>query len=411
MRSREITECRLCSGRSLHEVLDLGYQLLSDFREPGYEPQSRYPLRLVVCLGCGLPQLSHNTDPALLYHNRYSFKSGISDAIGRDLAEVVAFALAGYLAMANDPPGQTPASWLDIASNDGTLLSNVPKMIYRVGVDPLRQFASEAADYAHEVIVDFFRPGLFHRLFDVITAVSMFYDLPDPQEFVRGVASILAPNGVLVIQQNYLQSMLDNRSVDNISHEHLAYYSLTHMKRLLDQAKLEINAVSFPTINGGCFRILASHRGTYRVTPEVGQTLANEKARGLTQLDTYRQFAARSRRALSELAHAVREVNATGGRVYVYGASTRGAVLWQAAGLDVKELPKVVERNPDKIGKIMTSINAPIISEQEMRADPPSYLLVGPWWLRDDFIEREREFLDAGGRMIFPLPELEVVGR
>ena len=106
----------------------------------------------------------------------------------------------------------------------------------------------------------------------------------------------------------------------------------------------------------------------------------------------------------------VRNINAEGGRVYVYGASTRGAVLWQAAGLDVKELPYVVERNPDKIGKVMTSIDAPIISEREMRDDPPTHLLIGPWWLRDDFIKREQEFLAAGGSMIIPLPKLEVIG-
>lgn len=398
------TDCRSCRSGDLVSVLDLGEQHLSDFREDDSRP-SRYPLHLVVCGSCGLVQLDHTAPSAELYHGNYSFKSGVSDGIRADLADVVRSALD------RRPDART---WLDVASNDGTLLSYVPPAVHRVGIDPLEQFAAEAREHADQVITDFFRPSYFGAgdRFDVVTSVSMFYDLDDPDAFVAGVAGVLAPRGVWVVQQNYLPAMLDATSVDNVSHEHLAYYSLTTLSPLLERHGLRVNHVTMSPVNGGCFRTVITRRDDALRHPSVTATLLDEERRGLRdpELAVYARFAARARERLHTLYDLVDEVVEGGESVYVYGASTRGGTLWQAAGLTPRHLPFVVDRNPAKVGRWMSALGSPIISEEDARERHPEYMLVGPWWFRDVFLKREADYLRSGGKLIFPLPDVDVVG-
>lgn len=408
-----ITHCRSCGSNRLDDIFSLGEQYLSEFRLDDSKPP-KYGLTWTMCRSCTLPQLRHTAPADEMFHDSYSFKSGISDAIGKDLKSVVDYALE------HAPDAE---SWLDIASNDGTLLSNVPKHIYRVGVDPLRQFAAEAARHADQILLDFFKPEYFsgdgyyiaygaeRRRFDIITSVSMFYDLDDPNTFVEGVRSVLAPEGIWVIQQNYLPTMLRNKSLDNLSHEHLTYFSLTSLIPLLARHGLEVIDAELNPINGGCIRTLVTHSGRLKPERSVTKLLDYEQRDiDVANIDVLNKFANSAQKTLNDLSALVQEIIERGERIYVYGASTRGAVIWQAANLSVEQLPKVVERNPDKVGRYMSAIGSPIISEEEMRRDPPDYLLVGPWWLKDDFIVREAEYLAGGGHLIFPLPQLKVIG-
>ena len=197
--------CRSCAFPVLAPVLDLGDQYLPDFTEPGQPRGKRFPLELMFCASCTLLQLSRSVPRTALYHERYGFKSGVNEAIRADLAGIVKYALSEV---------PRPRRWLDIACNDGTLLAAVPDWIDRTGMDPLAQFAGEARQHGH-IISDYFSPaGL--PVFDVITSVSMFYDLDDPNDFVSGVASVLDTHGAWVIQQNYAADMITRNAVDNV---------------------------------------------------------------------------------------------------------------------------------------------------------------------------------------------------
>lgn len=350
-----------------------------------------------------------------MYHESYSFKSGISEGIRADLAGVVRYSLELYQGVNQN----RPKTWLDIASNDGTLLSNVPADVYRIGIDPLTQFAREARHHADYIVTDFFDPSYFVETenspltplkigeIDVITSISMFYDLDDPNEFVAGVAKVLADDGLWVIQQNYLPTMLQNNAVDNISHEHLTYFSLSSLVPLLEHHGLEVIDVSLNPINGGCFRMAVTKKGHAEFSPAVPQMLQWEHE--FFKSDPFSKFYQSAYQSIDAIRQYVLKAIDRGETGYVYGASTRGGVIWQAADLGVGHLPKVVERNGDKVGRYMSAIGSPIISEEEMRTDPPDYLLVGPYWLREWIIPREREYLASGGRLVFPLPHLEEV--
>ena len=391
--------CRSC-GHQTETVLDLGGHYLPDFTDPGEPRGAKYPLGLEFCPGCTLLQLAETTPRDALYHERYGFKSGVNEAIRADLADVVKYALAAKW---------DAESWLDIACNDGTLLSGVSEGIYRAGIDPLRQFAAEASGHADLVVSDYFTPQYFGQPFDVITSVSMFYDLDDPNAFVRDVASVLAERGVWVIQQNYALAMIRQNAVDNICHEHVTYFSVTSLKPLLERHGLQIADVAYSDVNGGCFRTLVTRRNARVITPSVREALGAEQAAGLGDAATYTRWGDEVRAELAKTRQLLEQAKAAGERVLVYGASTRGGTILQMIDAGPELLPAAVERNPAKVGKVMAATGIPIISEEEMRADPPEWLLVSPWFFKSVFVERERSYLEAGGRMLFPLPRFEVV--
>lgn len=392
--------CRACHAGDLIDALDLGEQRISDFRRDDSLPP-RFSLKLMLCRGCGLVQLSETTPRGLLYTNNYGFWSSVNESIVHDLRRVVEDALRLR---------RGAETWLDIGSNDGSLLSQVPTRIHRVGVDPVEKFASRARRWADEIVTGYFKPDLFSPdYFDIITSVSMFYDLDDPNEFVAGVKAILAPGGVWVVQQNHVMAMLQTGSFDNICHEHVTYWALGPMMDLLDRHGLQIVGVKSSSVNGGSMRTFIRHKGYFYPQPNVPGWLRQENLARVGEIDTYRRFALRVAQRTALLHKLVTEANEQGKTVYIYAASTRGSTIWQAAGLHCGNVVAAVERNPAKVGLRYSPIGVPIISEEQARSERPDYMLVGPWWFRDQIIDRESEYLMRGGRLVFPLPTFEIV--
>lgn len=391
--------CRSCDSYVHGPVVDLGYQYLNDFRIDASKSE-RHRLAMMLCDGCGLLQLSHTVPRELLYTPSYGFRSGVNENNRSDLQSIVSHALKLH------PFAKT---WLDIASNDGTLLSFVPKEVHRVGIDPVEKFSGEAEQHANVIIPKFFDPQLVGGLYDVITSISMFYDIEDLNGFVSGVKSVLDRDGIWVIQQNYACDMLTQDSVDNICHEHLTYFTLATLEDLLTRHDLEVIDVGFSTVNGGCIRTTVGHMGEHSISPSVSRSRMRERQMDAFLPDTWIGWDDQVHFKLTTLRRLVRTMAEESVRIGAYGASTRGAVLMQAAGLSVSEVPYAIERQPEKVGKVWTPLGIPIISEDEMRVwAGPSALLCLPYWNRDAFILRESEFLGNGGRMVFPLPELEI---
>lgn len=392
-------ECVSCGG--LTELINyLGNHRLPDFTDPGAPLPGFWPLKLVICTSCTLLQLNELTPRASLYHDRYGFKSGINEAIRADLEDVVKSAL-GIVTQ--------PASWLDIGCNDGTLLSFVPQRTWRAGIDPLGQFAGEASQYADRIVTDYFKPEHCGNNFEVITSVSMFYDLASPGDFARDVRSVLAPHGVWVIQQNYALDMIRRNAIDNICHEHVTYFSVTALDALMRECGLEIFHVTYSAVNGGCFRAFVSREGKYNIKSSVGEALYREHYENLGRPAVWRRWAGDVKAELQKtMDFLTSRVTRSGNECYLYGASTRGGTFLQIMGAGPALLIRAVERSPAKVGKIMGSTGIPIISEEQMRQDDPEYLLVSPWFFRDVFADREAAYLDNGGRMIYPLPRFSI---
>jgi len=402
----KIKKCRSCSSKNLIEIISLGNHYLSDFLKTNRKPKS-FPLKLMLCKKCFLVQLEYTTPQKYLYTERYGYKSGINQTMRDELKEITQKALK-KIKTAN-----RNTTVVDIGANDGTLLKNYPKNIYRIAVEPIAKFAKESKKYADKVVNDFFNYSSYQKILkdkkaDIVTAISCFYDMDDPNKFVEDVRKIMKDDGIFIIQQNYLVGMLKQNAFDNIVHEHLEYYSLLSLGNLLAKHDLEVFDLEERELNGGSFRTYIAAKGKRRKTKAVIKLEKYEKRIKLHNKKIYLDFAKRIKDNKEGVLEFIKNVSKKGQLIYLYGASTRGNTLLQYFELNNKLIKKAVERNPEKWGKIIASVGIPIISEEQARKDKPDYMLVLPWFFKKEFLKREKKYLQQGGHFIFPLPKLEI---
>jgi hypothetical protein len=239
----------------------------------------------------------------------------------------------------------------------------------------------------------------------------MFYDLENPIGFAREIESILAPGGIWHFEQSYMPSMLRLTSYDTVCHEHLEYYSLGVVQRVLAEAGMRATDVKMNNVNGGSFAVTAVRRDdrSRGVQPVVGWLLEQEERMGLATPRPYREFEDRVYRHRADLRRLLEVLVADGKKIVGYGASTKGNVVLQFCGIGPDLVTCIAEVNEDKFGSFTPGTYIPIVSEAEARALRPDYFLVLPWHFREGIVRREAEFLGRGGRMIFPFPEIEIV--
>jgi hypothetical protein len=407
---KEIPNCRLCHGFRLEDILNLGEQALTGiFPKSAREEVAAGPLRLTKCGDCHLVQLRHNYDLSQLYGETYGYRSGLNQSMVQHLQNKV----ARIRSRAQLAAGELI---VDIGANDSTLLQAYPSNLTLVGVDPSGPKFQRFYPPHIRLIPDFFSAELVKKAYPdkrakVITSIAMFYDLERPQDFVDQVAGLLDDEGLWVFEQSYLPFMLETNSYDTVCHEHLEYYALAQIKRMMDQAGLKIVDVEFNDVNGGSFSITAAPRKSKQAEASalLESTLANETKLGLTQLDAYRRFAERAADHKRELTRLLAELKQAGKRVFGYGASTKGNVLIQYCGIGPDLVSCIAEVNEDKFGSFTPRSHIPIVSEAEARARNPDYFVVFPWHFRAGILRREQAFLASGGQFIFPLPRIDVV--
>lgn len=413
------TICRI-SGEKLVPLFSLGKLYLSDFIEqhetPKYEPVE---LSLAVAPKSGLVQLQHTVPGDILYR-KYWYKSGTNATmtnelmgIAKKIQELMHLGKGDVL--------------VDIGCNDGTLFRFVDKNIVRIGFDP-NDFKKESGKYANVIINNYFNAKEYkktkhgHKKAKVITAIAMFYDLEDPHSFVRDIKKVLHTDGLWVIQMSYLPLMLKQLAFDNICHEHLEYYSLGSLQYLLHKHDLDIVDCELNDVNGGSFRIYIRHNNanpaTFATAPyrdvarmRVSSILAHEKSLGLQKKKIYMDFWKDINALKKQTLDFIKKEKKKGKTIWGYGASTKGNTLLQWFELDNTLIDAIAERSEAKFGLKTAGSNIPIKSEADMRKAKPDYLLVLPWHFISEFVSREKEFLDGGGKFIVPCPRFEVIGK
>lgn len=406
--------CRTCGSTNLTDILSLGDQYVSNFVDSPDQQGERIPLELILCHDCKLLQLRHTTPPELMY-KRYWYQSGISPTMVVALADITEKAERLIKLKEGDIV-------IDTGPNDGTLLRSYrQKGLKLVGFEPAENLAPLAAVGTTKIFNDFFHYEPFGREFGgvkarVITSIAMFYDLEAPNDFVRDVTRCLARDGLWIIQMSYLPSMLEINAFDNICHEHLQYYSLLSLRNLLKRHDLEIFDVELNSVNGGSYRAYVKHKDSTSIPafPGAAKRLTDlealEARMGLDGVAVYNDFIRRVKRIKEQVTNFIREEIRKGKVIYIYGASTKGNVLLQYFGLDTSLIKAATDKNSDKWGKKTVGSLIPIVSIEQYRRDKPDYLLVLPWHFDEEIQEQERDFLKAGGKLIFPLPEFKVVG-
>jgi SAM-dependent methyltransferase len=406
----EVCACRICGSRNLKQILNLGDQALTGIfpRDPNQKVTSGV-LDLLKCdatSGCGLVQAGHSYPMGEMYGENYGYRSGLN----RSMVE--------HLRKKSDELKKwvTPASddvILDIGSNDGTLLSffDKPK---RIGIDPSAEKFRKFYQAGIELVVDFFSADAFKKFAGgkkakLVTSIAMFYDLPEPLKFVQGIRDVLAPDGIWHLEQSYLPLMIERNAYDTVCHEHLEYYALRQIKWMADKCDLRVLDVAQNDVNGGSFAITIAHRDSSFKTNDaaVEKMLKGEAAYDtLTPYEAFRKRIDEQKRRLLDL---LAKLRAEGKKVFGYGASTKGNVVLQYCGITPAIIPYVAEVNPDKFGCYTPGTKIPIISEADAKAMKPDVLMVLPWHFKENFLQRESDFIRGGGKLLFPLPQVELV--
>lgn len=395
------TTCRLCGSSSLSDVFSVGEQYINDFVPVERVGKGqKAPLDLMICKGCSLLQLRHTAPQELLYARHYWYRSGVTDTMRRALRDIT----AQIESMVKLEPGDIV---LDIGANDGTMLATYTAPgIRRVGCEPANNLVDMLRQNADYVMHDFWNYQQYMKLASqwgfgkakVITAIGMFYDLEDPNKFIKDAQRVLSDDGIFVAQLMCLAPMIEKNDLGNICHEHLEYYSLDSLKYLFETNGLEMFKIEENDVNGGSYRIFARHY-------KEGSVAFKEKFK----LDDILTLAKRIENNRKRCVDFIKNEVAKGKKIYVYGASTKGNVILQYYGLGRALITAAAERSPEKWGKYTVGSWIPIVSEEEARKANPDYFLVLPWAFFDEFYKREEKWRLGGGKFIVPLPEFRVV--
>ncbi|QBJ96213.1 methyltransferase domain-containing protein [Rhodococcus sp. ABRD24] len=405
--------CRICGNSDLETVLNLGDQSLT-----GVFPRSRddvvpsVPLELVKCAppGCGLVQLRDTADFGLMYNEGYGYRSGIRPFMINHLHDKVAV-LRNRVEVSPDD------LVVDIGSNDSTLLRGyLPDAPKLVGFDLIGEKFRDLYPPEADLIAGFFSADAFterygDRRAKIVTSIAMFYDLPEPMRFMQDVHDILTDDGLWLMEQSYLASMLEAGAYDVVCHEHLEYYALAQIEWMAQRTGLKVISADITDVYGGSLCVVLAKQGSDHRVDEAGlQSIRTREASAkLDTLAPYEEFARSAERQRDQLVDFLAASRIAGKLTLGYGASTKGNVILQYCGLTEADLPCIGEVSPEKSGCYTPGTGIPIVSEEEAKARRPDQLLVLPWIYRDGFIEREKEFLANGGKLIFPLPQLEVM--
>jgi C-methyltransferase C-terminal domain/Methyltransferase domain len=356
-----------------------------------------------------LLQIGHVYPPEEMYGENYGYRSGLNQSMVRHLTSKI----VNLEKFAGLVPGDVV---LDIGSNDATSLKayQTPSLT-RIGIDPtgakFRQYYPDDI----RLVPDFFTAENFDKVSKkrakIITSIAMFYDLENPIAFARDIASSLAVDGIWHFEQSYMPAMLRLNSYDTMCHEHVEYYSLSVIDKILKAADLKLVDVTMNDINGASFAVTAAHKSS-RLTPNravINWLLEQEERDGLSIEAPYRAFADRVVRHRGDLRRLLQGLKDDGKRVLGYGASTKGNVVLQYCGIGPNLVEAIAEVNPDKFGCVTPGTHIPIVSEEEALKMQPDYYLVLPWHFRAGILAREQAFSASGGKFIFPFPEIEIV--
>lgn len=410
--AKNIAACRVSGDKNLISVLNLGQQELTGvFPRSVNEAITSGPLELLWSAESQLLQLGCSYDLDEMYGDNYGYRSGLNQSMVTHLSGKVANLERKYGLGSGD-------CVIDIGSNDATTLKAYStKGLKRIGVDPTGRKFEKFYTGDIKLISDFFptaklMAAIGSAKVKVVTSISMFYDLEDPVAFARSVASVLDRDGVWHLEQSYMPSMIRLNSYDTICHEHLEYYSLHSIQHVMSRAGFKILDVQMNGVNGGSFALTVARLESALVPNQavIDWLFEQELKMGFDTPAPFRKFESRvfaHRKALRSLIEAL---NADGKKVLGYGASTKGNVVLQFCQFTPKEIPFVAEINPDKFGAFTPGTHIPIISDAQAAAMKPDYYLVLPWHFKDGIVRREQEFLSQGGKLIFPFPEIEIVG-
>jgi hypothetical protein len=407
---KKIGKCRICKSTDIEKTLSLGNQFLTGvFPSNVQHDLTEGPIEIGLCAHCGLLQLMHSYKLEDLYGENYGYRSGLNSSMVDHLTLKIKKLQKRVRLVENDLV-------LDIGSNDATSLKAYDGELVKVGIDPT---GLKFKEFYHDDIIlipDFFSKDCFFKTIKnkkakIITAIACFYDLEDPNKFVSDIRDCLDDDGIWHFEQSYMPSMLRTNAYDTLCHEHLEFYSFKVIKDLVEQHELEVIDVEMNSVNGGSFAVTVAKKGSNFKKNDalIDWTLMMEKKMSIDTVKPHLEFAQRVEDHRVNFTSLIHALVSSGKKVLGYGASTKGNVILQYCNFGPETIQAIAEVNEDKFGSYTPGTNIPIISEVEAHSLDPDYFIVFPWHFKENILKKEKNFLERGGKFIFPLPEIEII--
>lgn len=405
-----MVDCRHCGAKLRRDFIDLGHQPPSNAylaAEALAEPETYFPLKVYVCTNCWLAQLPAHAVASDLFTPDYAYFSSTSKAWLAHAKSYVA-AMTERLDLGPDK------LVVEVASNDGYLLQYVKdRGIPCLGIEPTASTAAAARAKGVETIKLFLGEATGceiaarHGRADLVIANNVLAHVPDINDFVRGIAVLLAPDGVVTFEFPHLLSLLQGLQFDTIYHEHFSYLSLTAASRVLEAAGLVLFDVEELPSHGGSIRLFATHATAGRsASPAVGAFLAKERDAGIEDLSAYTRLQREAERIKNELLTFLIAEKSAGRRVAAYGAAAKGNTLLNFAGVKPDLIPYVCDAAPSKQGRFLPGSHIPIRAPAVLREDKPDTVLILPWNIAEEIVSALGEVRDWGGRFAIAVPRL-----
>jgi len=401
LKTKKINHCLLCKNKKIKKIFSLGNLFVSNFvKKNNIKKGTKAPLKLYYCNSCSLIQLSHIAPQELMYKRHYWYRSGVTKIMKDGLKNIFLESLKHVKLKKKDVI-------LDIGANDGTLLNYYKKKNFTtIGCEPARNLQKSLLKNCHYSLNDFWSKKKLNQIIlkyrlkkpKIITAIGMFYDLENPNEFIKDAADSLDDNGIFIAQLMCLKSMIEKNDLGNICHEHIEFYSLKSIKFLFEKNGFEIFKIEENDINGGSYRIYCRKfkKGSIKLPQE-------------NVLKLMQGFIKRVKKNKATIVNFINKKIKENKKIFLYGASTKGNTVLQYYGLNSKKIPYAAERSPEKWGRYTIGTGIKIISEDQARDLKPDYFFITPWGFVNEFIKRERNWLKKGGSFILPFPKFKII--
>jgi SAM-dependent methyltransferase len=401
-------KCRSCLSDKLGSIIPLGKLPLANalLSTQTIDVEPRYNLEVMLCEECGLAQLKDLIDPVELFSD-YVYFSSNSDAMLSSVAKLVEEIIPTL--------PQNPFV-IEIASNDGYLLKNYVKAGFNVlGIDPAKNIAKVANENGIPTLCDFFSESLAANLAqsgekaDIIHANNVMAHVPDINDFIKGLKTILKENGKAIIEVPYFLDLVKNFEFDTIYHEHVYYFSVSALKIAFERHGLEIVDIEKIKLHGGSLRLFVSHANRYSINQKIVSMMQDEENFGLYQLSTFRSFMERLAELKMELTQNLKNLKLKGAKIAAYGASAKGTTLLNYFNIGRDIIEFVVDRGFVKNGKFTPGTQLEILSPSKLIEENISHALLLVWNFAEEIMSQQKEFIDTGGKFIIPLPKVEIV--
>jgi hypothetical protein len=409
---REKKVCLVCQGKRLIKYLDLGETALANSYIAAAErgtQEPRFPLRVYYCKDCHLAQLIDVIDRNTLFED-YAYFSSTSPQLEEYFKQYAQNVYDRF-------PAQTKKITVEIASNDGILLKYFRALGGKIlGIDPAKNIVKVARDSGIDTLPLFFNHRTAQDVLaqygpaGVIIANNVLAHTDQLHSLIAGVKALLDRRGVFIFEVQYLGDLFDQKAFDNTYHEHLCYFSLAPLVRLLSGYDLQIFDIERTPAQGGSIRVYASHAPTLFAEETSVKTLARkEKKQKLHEAKTYKKFGAAPKKIKKDLVTLLKKLKKQGKTIVGYGASAKGNTMLQYCGIGPELIDYIVDTAPSKQGKLTPGSRIPILSPEELRKNPPDYVLLLAWNYTDSIMKKEAWLTERDAKFIKPVPAVIII--